>query len=98
MTKNYQKEYEELMQQEIKNKLEFEKKYMKMSLEEKIARAGKEYNDKTKNLSRFYISKSEKYRLTHPSKKQKRKRRAKLIRLGLINDYDDDEINNQPEE
>ena len=79
MVKDYQKEHEELIQQEIKNKLEFEKKYMKMSLEEKIAREGREYNDKTKNLSRFYISKSEKYRLTHPSKKQKRKYGCKSI-------------------
>jgi hypothetical protein len=98
MAKNYQKEYEELMQQEIKNKLEFEKRYMKMSLEEKVARASREYNDKTKNLSRFYISKSEKYRLKHPSKKQKRKRREKLIRLGLINEYDDDDMGTQLEE
>jgi len=98
MSKDYQKEYEEQLQQEIKNKIEFDKKYLKMSIEEKIARASRAYNDKTKNYSRYYMSKSEKHRLKYPSKKQRRKRRAKLIRMGIISDYDDDDMVTQLEE
>lgn len=44
------------------------------------------------------MSKSEKHRLKYPSKKQRRKRRAKLIRMGIISDYDDDDMGTQLEE
>jgi hypothetical protein len=67
-----------------------EKKSTEMSLDEKISKAQRAYNDKMAHVNIYYVSDSEKRRLKNPSKGQKIKRRRRAIRLGLLNDDEED--------
>ena len=88
MNKNWSKIIDEYQEEEAKRKIESEKREKNMSLDEKISKMTRIFNEKMADRSLYFVSKSEKNRMKRLSKKQKHKRRRRLLRLGLL--YDDD--------